>query len=383
MTFSVSQPYFNPRSPHGERRSSQPSPFPLHNFNPRSPHGERPPADRRAAGAADFNPRSPHGERRLRRTKRLKPTYFNPRSPHGERPPSAAGFSGWGYFNPRSPHGERRGAFQVSDALSMISIHAPRTGSDISFSTSSIVSRHFNPRSPHGERRPRSMQGDASASFQSTLPARGATGFHVQQQYEVLISIHAPRTGSDLSSQNATSRPAISIHAPRTGSDNPSALFGYEIEAFQSTLPARGATRCFARPPRNPSDFNPRSPHGERRAQLPLRPAQIPISIHAPRTGSDVLLFRACARLDLFQSTLPARGATGSHKPRHHNWEISIHAPRTGSDLPWPSADSQAVRDFNPRSPHGERLDGVHRVLILLTISIHAPRTGSDSPTWA
>ena len=41
-------------------------------------------------------------------------------------------------------------------------------------------------------------------------------------------------------------------------------------------------------------------------------------------------------------------------------------------------------RDFNPRSPHGERPALQEIKAILLEISIHAPRTGSDciAPTF-
>ena len=103
------------------------------------------------------------------------------------------------------------------------------------------------------------------------------------------------------------------------------------IAAFQSTLPARGATNKYLKistylkisihAPRTGSDdvallaapahgyFNPRSPHGERRISL-------------PSTRSD-------AR---FQSTLPARGATAQRLHRRVVGDISIHAPRTGSD---------------------------------------------------
>ena len=58
-------------------------------------------------------------------------------------------------------------------------------------------------------------------------------------------------------------------------------------------------------------------------------------------------------------------------------WEISIHAPRTGSDT---SETEQTTADgnFNPRSPHGERLLVNEIVERFLVISIHAPRTGSD-----
>ena len=146
------------------------------------------------------------------------------------------------HFNPRSPHGERLADSLSEMAQSLISIHAPRTGSDhgveVAFQqggisihaprtgsdhiTSSIANRprNFNPRSPHGERHKFPGALLADAEFQSTLPARGATprGCH----------IHVGQ--------------AISIHAPRTGSD---ARHGFQLTrtlAFQSTLPARGAT---------------------------------------------------------------------------------------------------------------------------------------------
>ena len=79
-------------------------------------------------------------------------------------------------------------------------------------------------------------------------------------------------------------------------------------------------------------NFNPRSPHGERRC----------------RHNCEYCYAR-------FQSTLPARGATRQPQANRHVVDISIHAPRTGSD----AADAD-VRHF------------AH-------ISIHAPRTGSDT----
>ena len=123
----------------------------------------------------------------------------------------------------------------------------------------------------------------------------------------------------------------ISIHAPRTGSD---------------------VKVSFAQP--NKRDFNPRSPHGERPRRQPQANRHVIISIHAPRTGSDVVC-RECAVL---------RG-------------ISIHAPRTGSDT---LAVNRRAKpgDFNPRSPHGERPERVAEILCISKISIHAPRTGSD-----
>ena len=58
------------------------------------------------------------------------------------------------------------------------------------------------------------------------------------------ISIHAPRTGSDvLRFFIRISVNRISIHAPRTGSDGSTTSDTPLTLLFQSTLPARGATR--------------------------------------------------------------------------------------------------------------------------------------------
>ena len=58
-----------------------------------------------------------------------------------------------------------------------------------------------------------------------------------------LISIHAPRVGSDTNILIATDIPDnISIHAPRVGSDRNRAGTTTEALAFQSTLPVWGAT---------------------------------------------------------------------------------------------------------------------------------------------
>ena len=145
--------YFNPRSPHRERRRREHvvreaykisihAPLtgsdPVYggwtcdadDFNPRSPHRERPPGMRYMGAAFDFNPRSPHRER-LRRTQRslwqggfqstlpsqgatdlrvgiyTGGSHFNPRSPHRERLCASDIYIPPFYFNPRSPHRER------------------------------------------------------------------------------------------------------------------------------------------------------------------------------------------------------------------------------------------------------------------------------------
>ena len=169
-------------------------------------------------------------------------------------------------------------------------------------------------------------------------------------------------------------------------------------------------------------DFNPRSPRGERHCLRYLAFATLAISIHAPREGSDFFVSASHFRHFVFQSTLPARGATPCAYAGIIDGEISIHAPREGSDpnalktvtaiikfqstLPARGATVvfhlclQSISYFNPRSPRGERPRGCPRISanaqfqstlpargatlqgwqdhFRYRISIHAPREGSD-----
>ena len=75
-----------------------------------------------------------------------------------------------------------------------------------------------------------------------------------------------------------------------------------------------------------------------------------PISIHAPREGSDTVSLMVAASVWAFQSTLPVKGATLPFSMLICIPLISIHAPREGSDagqLLWESD----MGNFNPRSP--------------------------------
>ena len=219
--FDVAIPNFNPRSLHGERRL--PAPFAAlgRAFQSTLPaRGATRWALRTSTRRKHFNPRSLHGERRrwLRRESRER--YFNPRSLHGERqictlrwikfqkfqstlPARGATIAAANSslqtrdFNPRSLHGERRYALSFPPFGTVISIHAPCTGSDRRDYYTGNAGKHFNPRSLHGERPMQQLrQGDAER-FQSTLPARGATKNAAQTGKELMISIHAPCTGSD------------------------------------------------------------------------------------------------------------------------------------------------------------------------------------------
>ena len=171
-----------------------------------------------------FNPRSPHGERRGRAVMHQAPTHFNPRSPHGERRRNNFAAPSLGIFQSTLP---ARGATaeQLCRALIRhISIHAPRTGSDdcLSQSPRAICISIHAPRTGSDSARlqscldaPISIHAPRTGSdcwclrycqmefvFQSTLPARGATAGRVPIFSSAEISIHAPRTGSDKPSKS-------------------------------------------------------------------------------------------------------------------------------------------------------------------------------------
>ncbi len=148
--------------------------------------------------------------------------------------------------------------------------------------------RHFNPRSPCGERR-------------GLL--RG--GFAIK---------------------------SISIHAPRVGSDFEVFRMMDKEQQFQSTLPVWGATIYFRRRSSSTSDFNPRSPCGERLCPDCIYHEHIFISIHAPRVGSDVLFFCQLICIHYFNPRSPCG---------ERRYKIF--------------AGGWFYFDFNPRSPCGER----------------------------
>ena len=180
------------------------------------------------------------------------------------------------------------------------------------------------------------------AVFQPTLPARGATSRLANLSDMLTISTHAPRTGSDFS----------------------------RLQILQELY-----------------NFNPRSPHGERRLINGGDTKCKYISTHAPRTGSDVFAMngpplrtgfqptlpaRGATRTEycptcgkLFQPTLPARGATFDFvihiRQNHHFNPRSPHGERL-----FVNCSISVLSDFNPRSPHGERL----RKVTILSIRI-------------
>ena len=213
----------------------------------------------------------------------------------------------------------------------IISIHAPRTGSDNASSRRLYPPADFNPRSPHGER----LRGIVRSTVDSNFNPRSPHG----------------------------ERPPVSVIRGEHNNFNPrsphgerlrSCFAGVKMIAFQSTLPARGATGIYRGFISGIIHFNPRSPHGERQ-----------------------LCSISCRNWEQFQSTLPARGATVRISADAYTRLFQSTLPARGATItscPYPVCANY----FNPRSPHGERLGLQSKQLLVDRISIHAPRTGSD-----
>ena len=189
--------------------------------------------------------------------------------------------------------------------------------------------------------------------FQSTLPARGATSPACLRSTKRRISIHAPRTGSDeIFVENQAGIKHFNPRSPH--GERPSRThFCPLVVQFQSTLPARGATRRQSAV----SCFKSISIHAPRTGSDGITPpfGQAPfISIHAPRTGSDNRTSFGDSPIWYFNPRSPHGERPAASNDCHADKEISIHAPRTGSDVRR-CAGKPDFSHFNPRSPHGER----------------------------
>ena len=251
--------------------------------------------------------------------------------------------------------------------MTFISIHAPRMGSDLPAkpaSRSMSISIHA-PRM--GSDLPSMVGEPCPVRFQSTLPGWGATGLRRRWGRPDQISIHAPRMGSDeAGARMAAACMEFQSTLPGWGATWQCRYGPAPHSIFQSTLPGWGATcrQCDIR--RRSSDFNPRSPDGERLICDIIKGSVSRISIHAPRMGSDASDDnRSCPMAD-FNPRSPDGERLAFLDVPAEPAGISIHAPRMGSDR-WLRLLRPAPRYFNPRSPDGER-----------------PRKWTSSPTiWA
>mgnify|MGYP000065197519 CR=1 FL=1 len=211
---------------------------------------------------------------------------------------------------------------------------------------------NFNPRSPCGERRVVRVARTKGGYISIHAPLAGSDVHALAVSIENVISIHAPLAGSDYMAGATGITIVISIHAPLAGSDrvpgpwtpdsryfNPRSPCGERPRwttervlplPFQSTLPLRGATSAPARRRRG-SEISIHAPLAGSDSLDQVDPLILQISIHAPLAGSDAHQLLHIGRVG-----------------------ISIHAPLAGSDWYW-WQDCSSCRNFNPRSPCGER----------------------------
>ena len=194
---------------------------------------------------ADFNPRSPDGERPGHYN---LPTFgdnpFQSTLPgwgatYGTRYNTAysllfqSTLPGWGAtfqkraprqmwwdFNPRSPDGERPNIVSYDPHTCIFQSTLPGWGATTTFRPPSRRGTNFNPRSPDGERRLRPLSVERMTDFNPRSPdGERPDGFGCSM-----------------------GRYSISIHAPRMGSDYTSDQIVHCKFLFQSTLPGWGAT---------------------------------------------------------------------------------------------------------------------------------------------
>ena len=190
--------------------------------------------------------------------------------------------------------------------------------------------RSFNPRAPHGARPRTLVTLSTFCAFQSTRPARGATGTSHPFKYSINVSIHAPRTGRD--HHGMTEGQTMDSFNPRAPHGaRPRSYCGQSGKLlFQSTRPARGATRCIR------SDLW----HYVFQSTRPARGAtmcsegrweEVKVSIHAPRTGRDYPVISNVRYQLQFQSTRPARGATLKELPELLSTKFQSTRPARGA----------------------------------------------------
>ena len=216
--------------------------------------------------------------------------------------------------------------------------------------------RYFNPHPPRGGR-PTSCWYCVSPPYFNPHPPRG--GRHARRDADLCpqrISIHTPREGGDPARRYRWPRwRNFNPHPPRGGRLTQVGVVQRKRNLFQSTPPARGATRRTGLRRQSSCRFNP----------------------HPPRGGRPFVSI-PCHPLKRFQSTPPARGATLRGGTGGRDGAISIHTPREGGDSLKLGSSNASEICFNPHPPRGGRRAEQDCGVNLLAVSIHTPREGGD-----
>ena len=258
------------------------------------------------------------------------------------------------YFNPRSL---REGATVNGNGVlsgSLFQSTLPARGSDY------ITARSWWLRSP----------------FQSTLPARGSDpAIRQKQPPQGVFQSTLPARGSD--GRVLWRRCARGWHFnPRSLREGATFRVGsraHRRPLFQSTLPARGSDGCRPRMGGGTSHFNPRSLREGATFVHSLWVRMVGISIHAPCERERPSPVDAYCSIDIFQSTLPARGS--DYDRRRHNFFCINFNPRSlreGATFRC-TVYRYFINHFNPRSLREGATIAAPLEMAAHLISIHAP----------
>ena len=148
-----------------------------------------------------------------------------------------------------------------------ISIHAPRVGRDQHRSWCPRWPAYFNPRAPCGARRSCAHAAPSLRNFNPRAPCGARLFWLISSVFALMISIHAPRVGRDVSLTSIVMPPSyFNPRAPcgaRRYRCGHSSACGY----FNPRAPC-GARQEAQPSPRPHHDFNPRAPCGARRILL-------------------------------------------------------------------------------------------------------------------
>ena len=167
-------------------------------------------------------------------------------------------------FNPRSPHGERQGIPRITRIPALISIHAPRTGSDENRMRECGQAPDFNPRSPHGERPDTQSDKRRGKNFNPRSPHGERRKLVKRGCFRFDFNPRSPHGERRQPSVRPSARPADFNPRSPHGERLHNAIYRRSGANFNPRSP-HGERRSGRGDAERKANFNPRSPHGERR----------------------------------------------------------------------------------------------------------------------
>ncbi len=168
---------------------------------------------------------------------------------------------------------------------------------------------NFNPRPPRGGRLQHLCSCHRFQRFQSTPPARGATGMGRLVTSSLIFQSTPPARGATALFCGLVSEKENFNPRPPRGGRRRGAITPTRQRVFQSTPPARGAT-ARGRTEHHSGSISIHAPREGGDLDGTVIPISQYISIHAPREGGDLVAIPHFLGVVTFQSTPPARGAT-------------------------------------------------------------------------